>query len=372
MGGGFQYSLAIWEALRALPAAKWDVQAVCLSPEWHEKIRREGGRSRLVPEQAAARAIRRVCKRLPGGTAAWRRLGPRLSGPMRAVAEFGADLAVFPCEPYLSLGTTCPALVPIHDLMYLYERRFPEVGAPAIFRNRHYVDRHVCRYARGILVDSMTGKRQVLESFGPAADRVFVLPYVAPDYLAAAGRTAPPPFDRYVFYPAQLWEHKNHAGLLRALARLRDQGMVVNAVFCGAEKNGGPRIRAEIERLGLGAQVALLGYVEAAAMGGLYAGAVALVMPTYFGPTNIPPLEAFARGCPVAISGIYGMHEQLGDAALFFDPGDDGQIAAAIARLWRDEDLRRNLVEKGRAWIRRWNQTTFNTRFAETVAACAS
>lgn len=42
-----------------------------------------------------------------------------------------------------------------------------------------------------------------------------------------------------------------------------------------------------------------------------YRRARRMVMPTYFGPTNIPPLEANALGCPVAVSKVYGMPEQL-------------------------------------------------------------
>ena len=48
----------------------------------------------------------------------------------------------------------------------------------------------------------------------------------------------------------------------------------------------------------------------------LYTEALALVMPTYFGPTNLPPLEAFQTGTPVLYSDLPGMREQVGDAAI--------------------------------------------------------
>ena len=44
----------------------------------------------------------------------------------------------------------------------------------------------------------------------------------------------------------------------------------------------------------------------------------ARIYPTFFGPTNPPP-GGVCIGCPVAVSDIYGMREQVGDAALLFD-----------------------------------------------------
>ena len=67
-------------------------------------------------------------------------------------------------------------------------------------------------------------------------------------------------------------------------------------------------------------QIRHLGYVPANDMAALYANAEALVMPTFFGPTNIPILEAWGLGCPVITSDIRALREQAGDAALLADP----------------------------------------------------
>lgn len=102
------------------------------------------------------------------------------------------------------------------------------------------------------------------------------------------------------------------------------------------------------------------GYVPDADLPEFYRPVRALVMPTFFGPTNIPPLEAFALGCPVAISGIYGIPEQTGDAAMLFDPRSVEDIAIAIERSWRDDWLCEQLRAKGYARSRRWRQVDFN------------
>ena len=54
-------------------------------------------------------------------------------------------------------------------------------------------------------------------------------------------------------------------------------------------------------------------------MGPLYSQAFALVMPTYFGPTNMPPLEAFKFKIPVLYSNIKGLKEQVEDVNIALD-----------------------------------------------------
>jgi glycosyltransferase involved in cell wall biosynthesis len=77
----------------------------------------------------------------------------------------------------------------------------------------------------------------------------------------------------------------------------------------------------------------------------------ALVMPTYFGPTNLPPLEAWTVGRPL----IYPRHlaAQVGDAAGLFDVDDARSLATAIARLDDSEQVDR-LVANGRAALTAW------------------
>jgi glycosyltransferase involved in cell wall biosynthesis len=105
------------------------------------------------------------------------------------------------------------------------------------------------------------------------------------------------------------------------------------------------RLRSQ---LGLEGELRYLGYVPDEDMSGLYAGAVALVMPTFFGPTNIPVVEAWTFGCPVLTSDIRRIREQAGNAAVLVDPRSVEAIADGIYQLWTDESLRSILAEAGR------------------------
>jgi glycosyltransferase involved in cell wall biosynthesis len=69
----------------------------------------------------------------------------------------------------------------------------------------------------------------------------------------------------------------------------------------------------------------------------LYMKSRCLVMPTFFGPTNIPPLEALSLGTEVVYSKIYAYEEFLGDSAFFVDPKSSEDIARGVSLVLRGE-----------------------------------
>lgn len=228
-----------------------------------------------------------------------------------------------------------------------------------------------------MLVDSELGKQQLIESYHVSPDKVFVLPYIAPSYIydydgsndatARAKYNLP---EKFFFYPAQFYRHKNHETLLDALARMRQSYPDVKLALVGAkERNGYQDVRKRVEDLGLHDNVLFLGYAPDADMAALYSTARALIMPTYFGPTNIPQLEAFALGCPVATSRIYGIPDQVGDAALLFDPSSVEEIHDAMVKLWTDDALCAELAKRGRAHAASWGPPQFRARFKEIIEA---
>ena len=92
-----------------------------------------------------------------------------------------------------------------------------------------------------------------------------------------------------------------------------------------------------------------------------------MIMPTYFGPTNIPPLEAMALGCPVAVSNKYAMPEQVGKAGLLFNPDSPEEIASCIKKIWTDEKLRVKMIEQGYKRVQMWGQREFEKKIFSVI-----
>ena len=371
-GGTFQYDLAMLDAVACLAGAGFDPVVYYAQPLWKRYVDAYDVRSVHCPisrfDALSARAWRGL--RLP--IRIWRALCPPLLGVARRLMRERCDLWIFPSQDPWTYQIPVPAVGVIHDLMHRYERQFPEVGTESIYRRREFHYRSMCEWAAGLFVESPTGKNQAVEAYSVPPDRVHVLPMVPPRYLGATG--VPAGFDtryrlpaKYLFYPAQFWEHKNHKRLIRALEVCRASCPDMELVLAGSQKNGYASARDLVHELGLGAVVHFLGYVPDEDMPEIYRRARALVMPTFFGPSNLPPLEAFSLGCPVAISGIHGMDEQYGESAICFDPGSVEKLAEAMGRLWRDDALCTSLSRRGLEHAARWEQADFNRRVRDIV-----
>jgi glycosyltransferase involved in cell wall biosynthesis len=73
----------------------------------------------------------------------------------------------------------------------------------------------------------------------------------------------------------------------------------------------------------------------------------------------MPPLEAFALGCPVIASNVEGAAEQYGEAAMLVDPSDPEEIGRALASVMSDGDVRNRLIAAGRERAIRWTTSNY-------------
>lgn len=294
---------------------------------------------------------------------------PRGASPDTRWHDFFAasrvDLLLFAIENDIAPTAGVPYLVVIHDLQHALQPDLPEFADRVEWERREQRIRGAIEHAAGVIVDSEVGKADVLACYrdtGIRPELVTPLPFVSahyvPQHVAASEiervRQLYRLPERYLFYPAQFWPHKNHRRVVEALAQLAGQGVSVDVVFAGSAGDSALRVATlrEVEAtaasLGVTNLVHYIGYVPDADVAALYAGALALVMPTFFGPTNIPILEAWQLGCPVITSDIRGVAEQAGDAALLVDPTSATSIADAIRRMAEDSLLREELIARGR------------------------
>jgi glycosyltransferase involved in cell wall biosynthesis len=247
------------------------------------------------------------------------------------------DLLLFTTPSSTTFFFDNNSITAVHDLMHLTEKNFKESSSflIKIYRNRIY--KNIAKNFNSIFVDSQFGKNMFEKYYNPnTIFKINVLPYSCPDYIINSldndhiYNTLDIDYGDYIFYPASFWEHKNHINLIKAFSIVKSKIPNINLVLTGNKNKNYKNIYKTVKHLNLEKSIFFIGFVDDNKLHILYKNSVAMIMPTYFGPTNIPPIESIYCNCPVLVSDIYGMREQLENAAIYFNPNNISSIAQSI------------------------------------------
>lgn len=274
----------------------------------------------------------------------------------------GVEMLIYPTPVACSPPRSIPFAVVIPDLMHRYYPALPEYRWPKMLA-RDIVYRRYAQEAARVVVDSDHGAADAVRFLGIAPQRCVVIPYMPaptifrlrhmPSERAATMVSRLQLPKKFLLYPAQLWRHKNHRRLIRAIEYAKRRFHVEINLVCAGFTNGiyekeATVLRQTARRLGIDSHIHFTGYVTAEELAALYRLSSGLVFPTLIGPTSIPPLEALLMGTPVACSRLFSMPGQIGDAGLYFDPFSIEDIADKITTLWLREDVVARLRCNGR------------------------
>lgn len=262
------------------------------------------------------------------------------------------DVVHFPTQQaYL---TSVPSIYQPWDLQHVHYPSFFSERDLAI-RDLYY--RAFCAQARMVCVQAEWTRQDVIQSYGVSANKVAVIPWGSTfeAYSAPSVKTLDATRKRYAlpkdffFYPAVTWPHKNHAVLLRALSVLKKRdGRVVHVYLTGSVTEYNTSLEAMAEALEVSEQVHRLGFVTTDELQSIYASATAMVFPSLFEGFGLPLLEAFHAGLPVLSSNATVLPEIAQDAALYFDPNSEVELADQMICLLQSPELRQQLREKGK------------------------
>jgi glycosyltransferase involved in cell wall biosynthesis len=278
-------------------------------------------------------------------------------------------------ELYHGLGYLVPAGLRIPSVVTVYDTIALDRPDLARRSNVAYYRRALVRSLRtavAVVVPTEATRSSVLRHAPESAGRVRVMApgpgEPAPPGDPEARRRAIVGFElvgRTVLFVGTIEPKKNVPGLLRAFAILKDRfPEAVTLVLAGREGWDRGRARRTAAELGLGASVRFTGYVEREALEDLYAAADVLALPSFVEGFGFPVLESQARAVPVVAADVPALTETAGDGALFADPSAPGVLADAIARVLADEPFAGDLIERGRANVKRYSWSGYAAKLA--------
>ena len=257
-----------------------------------------------------------------------------------------------------------PFVFTLWDFGHLDFPEFPEVSYDGKFEQREYLLTKSLKKAFKVIVESNYGKKQLIKKYHLSSNRIEVLRMLPNISILNQGKYIDIKKkynikNDYIFYPAQFWAHKNHIYILKTLKILKNNNMKISAVFSGSDKGNLQYILRKAKDYEVEDMVHYIGFVPNEEMPFLYKQSLSLVMPTYLGPTNIPPLEAFSLGVPVCYSDKPYFREQVGEAAFFMDLSNPQSLADCLIKIKNNDELVNNKIQEGKKLIDNWSNEDF-------------
>jgi glycosyltransferase involved in cell wall biosynthesis len=233
----------------------------------------------------------------------------------------------------------------LHDVQELH---FPEYFSPADreFRARTWL--YNIKRTDKIIVSYQHVKDDIIKYFGVDEEIIEVVllnmqnlwfsEYSDSDVVNIKSKHG---FESFLLYAANTWQHKNHSGLLEALAYLRDERNIkVNVVLTGHQNQNFIEIEKQVETLALSDQVKFLGIVDEITLFSLYQQCKGVVIPTAYEAGSFPLMESILMGIPVVCSNVTSLPETIGNEAYTFDPFNKIEMSDLIEKLWTNENFR--------------------------------
>jgi glycosyltransferase involved in cell wall biosynthesis len=225
-----------------------------------------------------------------------------------------------------------------------------------------YFSQTVRRANRFQVISDYTGER-LTHHYGVPAGKIFRTYLPIQDRLKI-GEISAQSGNRFFFYPANFWPHKNHELLLIAFQIYRNQAGTSAWDLVLTGDGDDPRRRSLQElagALGINDHVFFRGHVPDGELAQLYSSASALVFPSLHEGFGIPPLEAMKLGIPVVVSDAGSLREVVGEAGLLVDPRKPRELANAMGKLASSDELQADLRNRG---FRRAKSFSFQTEVA--------
>ena len=261
---------------------------------------------------------------------------------IREVMDAESDVLYTPTPVLRCFNSRKPTVLSMHDIQHVHH--------PEFFSWPRRVSRSItyglsARHASFFQASSDYIKEDLLSHFRwLSPEQVEVIPsgaLIERFATPAAGSSFSERYslpERFLLFPAQLWPHKNHLTVLKALKQVETgHGVKIPLVLTGEKYSAAPQIFKFIADQSMG-YVRYVGKVPFQDMVALYQKAAFMITATLHESSSLPILEAAAAGTPIIGSRIPPI-EELGRVLQLnlFEPLDVDGLARLILGLWNDE-----------------------------------
>lgn len=251
-----------------------------------------------------------------------------------------------------SLKTKVPQCLVVHDLAFLhYPGGYKKTHLQYY---KHYTPKFI-KKAKTVLTVSEFSKKDIIARYNTEAEKIKVVYNGVKEILKPIGfeeqNEAKENYTNgteFILYVGAIHPRKNIVNLLKAFSifkrRLQSS---MKLVLAGRLAWKNDEFLELLQTYKYKKDVVLTGYLEESELVKLMASAYAFVYPSLFEGFGVPVAEAMKCGVPVLTSKDSSMEEITEGAGLFFDPNNVEEMAQKLMRIYKDEEERNGLIEKG-------------------------
>ena len=291
---------------------------------------------------------------------------------VRIPVTLSAELRRNPVD-VLHVQYTAPPLAPCSVVATIHDLSFEHL--PETFNRRSRAQlrltvRRTARKAAQILTLSEFSRRDIVDTYRIAPDRVSVTPAAAPSHFKPIEDETELRKIReiygierdYILSVSSIQPRKNLIRLIEAyscLRGLRPEGKLPQLVLVGKRGWLDNETFRAAQRHSANNDITFTGYVVEKDLPALYSGATCFVYPSFFEGFGLPVLEAMQCGAPVIAGNRTSIPEVVGKAGLLFDPFDTNSLVQALTRMLDNSEYRAALRIQGLERAREfdWKQT---------------
>ncbi|HXB67071.1 MAG TPA: glycosyltransferase family 1 protein [Candidatus Acidoferrales bacterium] len=228
-------------------------------------------------------------------------------------------------------------VITIHDMIW---ERLEGVAHPLSRAKASWIER-----ADAVVAISEFTRTELLEIYRVPESKVKVIHLASRNFPDRSAIVAPPKDSYLLYVGVRIW-YKNFDRFVKAYSASRILKQDFRVVCFGKEFSDQER-RLFVE---LGVQERIVQVQgDDSTLAAYYRNARALVCPSLVEGFGLPVLEAMKCGCPVICSGMASLPEVAGDAAVYFDAGDEESIRVILESALFDDERLKTMVEVGKA-----------------------
>ncbi len=301
----------------------------------------------------------------------------RIVGPGKLWTQIGLPLDLFLHKPrpdvfftpthYAPRFSPVPTVVSVMDVSYMH---FPELFRKSdLYQLQHWTAYSV-KNAKAVITISKASKNDIIRIYNVPDEKVVV---TYPGIKKMAEITDNASYNqllsehrisqKYILFVGTLQPRKNLQKLIEAFAKISVNHDDLHLVIIGKKGWLFEDILSAPEKYGVEEKVKFLFFVPNEILPFFYKNALFFILPSLYEGFGLPVLESMQYGCPVIASNVSSLPEAGGDAALYVDPKNVGDIAQKMEVFISEEAKRQEYIAKGYNQVKKfsWEKTAHET-----------